>query len=272
MRFRFICRLGAGVIFAALAYLAATAVGGAATYYQPGTTGYDISFPQCDTKLPRNGNFGIIGVNGGLPWSSNPCARTQYQWADGLRGLPSFYANTANPGPISSYWNRPGPQACVDPTSNSDTGCSYNYGWNAAAQSFSVAVAASSTSAAMSAFWWLDVETMNSWNGTAAANSATIQGYLDYFRSQGVTQLGVYSTPYQWSVITGGLQLPEVANWVAGATTESGARTNCRTGFSGGEVLLSQYRSRNLGADLVCDDSSSTPTTPAPTPKPGKKR
>jgi hypothetical protein len=260
MRFGFAHRLGAGVLLAALAYLVVTAAGGAATFYQPGSTGYDVSFPQCGAKLPRNGAFGIVGVNGGLPWSTNPCARTQYQWASGLGGLPSFYANTANPGPISSYWNRPGPRACLDPKSYSDTGCSYNYGWNAAEQSFSVAVAASSASAAASAFWWLDVETMNSWNGTIAANSATIQGYLDYFSSQGVTQLGVYSTPYQWGVIIGGLSLPGVANWVAGATSERTAQSNCRYGFSGGPVLLSQYRSKGAGGDLACGTS----TTSAP--------
>src|SRR5678815_4379912 len=93
--------------------------------------------------------------------------------------------NTANPGPISSHWLVPGPRGCVDSSSYADTGCAYNYGWNAASQAFSGASTAVSRAAATAGAWWLDVETVNSWNGTVAANSAAIDGYVDYLRSAG---------------------------------------------------------------------------------------
>jgi len=237
----------------ALAGFAALAISGwAASIYEPGSKGFDVSFPQCGSRLPRDGDFAIVGVNSGLPWSSNPCVKTQYQWASTKDTPAGFYTNTANPGPPSPYWNRPGPRACTDLQSYDDTACSYNYGWNAAEQSFSVAVAASSTSAATQAFWWLDVETMNSWESTTRANAATIQGYIDYFRSKGVSNVGIYSTPHQWSIITGGYRLNDVPNWVAGASSERTARSNCQSSFSGGEVLLSQYGGKSYGKNLAC--------------------
>src|SRR5205807_8917351 len=126
-------------------------------------TGYDVSYPQCGKSLPNSGAFGIVGVNDGLPWSSNPCLSKQWAWAAKKPSPAAFYLNTANPGPPSTHWNQPGPKSCAAPSSYSDTGCAYNYGWNAAAQSVSVAAGATTTSTATGHTWWLDVETMNSW-------------------------------------------------------------------------------------------------------------
>ena len=242
--------------------------GQAASYYQPGSKGFDVSFPQCGSRLPTDGAFAVVGVNYGLPWSSNPCVEAQYEWAKSLRTPPSFYTNTANPGPPSRYWNLPGaPRTCSDPTSYTDSGCSYNYGWHAAAQSFDVAVNASSTTAATQAFWWLDVETMNSWEGSDEANAATIQGYIDYFRSKGVTNLGVYSTPYQWSLITGGYRLEDMASWVAGARSERTAQANCRNTITGGPVLLSQYGGKGYGKNVACNSTTTSTSTSTSFPR-----
>ena len=52
--------------------------------------------------------------------------------------------------------------------------------------------------------WWLDVETVNSWNGDGIANAADLQGVVDLLRSKGVARVGLYSTAYQWRAITGG--------------------------------------------------------------------
>src|SRR6202521_6462862 len=46
--------------------------------YTPGSTGYDISYPQCGGAYPA-GAFGIVGVNGGYPFLHyNPCLADEY--------------------------------------------------------------------------------------------------------------------------------------------------------------------------------------------------
>jgi hypothetical protein len=38
-----------------------------------GTTGHDVSWPQCGSDLASlGGEFGIVGVTGGSPWAANP--------------------------------------------------------------------------------------------------------------------------------------------------------------------------------------------------------
>ncbi len=217
-----------------------------------GATGYDVSFVNCGSNLPKDGAFGIVGVTAGLPWSVNPCLRAEYQWASTRPSPPALYTNTANPGPISPHWRLAGPRACLDYSSHADIGCAYNYGWNAMLQAFSAASSVLSTQVASTRVWWLDVETMNSWNGTTAANAAAVQGYVDYLRSRGVANVGVYSTASQWRQITGGLVLPGLPNWVAGASSLSTAPLYCGASFSGGPTRLVQYSKRGFDVNYAC--------------------
>src|SRR3954454_12450145 len=84
-----------------------------------GATGYDVSYPQCGGALPPSPSFGIVGVNNGIVYSSNPCLASQYAWAVNATSTTgpkvSFYANTANPGPSSSHWptGATTPMACT---------------------------------------------------------------------------------------------------------------------------------------------------------------
>jgi len=56
--------------------LVANQVGASA--YTSGSTGYDISYPQCGGHYPT-GAFGIVGVNGGYPFVHyNPCLADEY--------------------------------------------------------------------------------------------------------------------------------------------------------------------------------------------------
>lgn len=244
--------------FVAAAAIAAIApVSAAAKTAAAGTnlvTGYDVSYPQCSSRMPHGGSFGVVGVNDGIAWSANPCLASEFAWAASRPQAPGFYMNTANPGPISSHWNLGGPRTCADPASASDAGCAYDYGWNAAAYAFSLAVSAAGTAAAAGSGWWADVETANSWNGDAAANAADVQGGLDYLHSQGVAGAGVYSTAAQWAQIAGGAVVAGAPDWVAGASSAAQAGTWCSPAysFSGGPVRLVQFPSGNLDGDVRC--------------------
>src|SRR5205823_2638614 len=143
-----------------------------------GTTtpqGYDISYPQCGGVYPSAPAFGVVGVNGGLAYASNGCLASEYQWALGSStttgAKASLYANTGNPGPVSAHWpkGQTSPMACDGTWS---AGCSYDYGWNAAQDSFADASAAIGATAAGTVPWWLDVETANSWNSSDLSTNA----------------------------------------------------------------------------------------------------
>jgi hypothetical protein len=217
-------------------------------------SGYDVSYPQCAAALPRGGDFGIVGVNDGIAWSSNACLVSEYSWAAARPLAPAFYMNTANPGPTSSHWALGGPQPCSAPSTANDVGCAYDYGWNAAAYAFSLVSETISPAAALAAGWWADIETANSWMGDAAANAADIQGGLDYLRAQGVPLAGIYSTGSQWQQITGGYQASAAPDWVAGALSSRQAAGECSSlySFSGGPVRLTQYFSAGFDADYSC--------------------
>ncbi|HET7358110.1 MAG TPA: hypothetical protein VFJ09_15685 [Nocardioidaceae bacterium] len=249
------------------------------------TDGYDISYPQCGARLPKGAAFGVVGVNAGLVYSANPCLGTgdgpsELAWANAT-GQPQFYANTADPGPAySSYWDvdewgsSPEPCTIDDPDS---VGCSYDYGWYAAADSFHAAVVAEqqvdastlseAVGDAAAAPWWLDVETGNSWESLEDAHTvdaphlavayrndtAALEGAVGYLRSRGITQVGFYSTSRDWDQITGGVQLLDYPSWVAGFTSASGAAAGCAAaGFSGGTVLMTQYPLEGYDGDHAC--------------------
>lgn len=216
---------------------------------------YDVSYPQCGSRLPSGGGLGVVGVTDGLPWSTNPCLGAEYAWAAAKPQPAQLYMNTANPETASAYWATragSGPRVCANLNDASDTGCAYNYGWNSAQDA--LGRARSVTTAAATATWWLDVESANSWNGTAAANAQDLQGSLDYLAGAGATASGIYSTSYQWSSITGGYRVASAASWIAGAASATQAASWCGAShsFTGGPVRLTQYPSGGFDADYVC--------------------
>jgi hypothetical protein len=224
--------------------------------------GYDVSYPQCTGSLPSNAAFAIVGVNGGRVFSANACLATELAWGGGATA--ELYANTGNPGPtLSSHW--PGGQTTplVCDGADPDTiACAYDYGWNAASDSFQTAQAAYSAlsiSASPAATrWWLDVETSNSWRSGAVnsleLNVAALQGEVDALRAAGVSRLGFYSTQQQWTSITGGsTAFSAYPSWLAGGGTLKGAQQLCtRPAFTGGATVLAQYFASAFDADLAC--------------------
>ena len=225
-------------------------VAGAAVARAAGV-GYDVSWPQCGTALPVDGDFRIIGANGGKPYDVNPCLAEQYRWAAAAPGA-AFYMNTANPGPESRVIDWYG-QKTPDPACNrsNPAACAYNYGYNAAAQAFGYAQR--QTSAAGSHSWWLDVEIDNSWSDDVALNVADILGSVAYLGGQGVP-VGVYSTDYQWGRITGGAHVAQLYNWVAGAGDQAQAARWCApdSSFTGGPVVLVQWVQDGFDHDHAC--------------------
>src|SRR5579884_2537215 len=172
--------LGPGLALVAVVGLATPAVAGGSA--PAGTTGHDVSYPQCSgtsstpVSVGLRGQFGVVGVTDGRPWLANPCLASEYGWAAGLPSAPGLYMNTANPAPTSSYfWPTSGssaPVLCRDASSTTDPGCAYDYGWHAAANALATATAVTTGAAGLP--WWLDVESANSWNGNGSANAADL--------------------------------------------------------------------------------------------------
>jgi hypothetical protein len=247
----------------------------------------DIGFPQCSGALPRirGADFGVIGTNNGISFTRNPCLTRQLAWAKKFQYAPAFYANTGNPGPQrAKHWplGQMSPKVCTASDPNS-IGCSYDYGWNAAWQSYSTAVDAAqglhnvdrvnARQRVANVAWWLDVETMNSWQTldglpTRAAqrrDTATLEGEVDALRAAGIDRVGIYSTPYQWDQITGGTEVTQgrfagIPQWLAGYESQLDAVEGCgHRGFTSGPVRLTQYLAQDgFDADVVCTDASGT--------------
>lgn len=232
-----------------------------------GATGYDISYPQCSgTSLGStpslNGSFDILGVNDGIVYSANPCLAAQYKWATGAN--LSFYANTADPGPSSSYWPKgqtangvtcPSQKSYrIGTTAYND--CSYLYGWDAAANSFGDAEAAAGSTAATSAQWWLDVESANSWTRSYAANIADIQGGADFFSKHSAAGGGIYTNSSSWRSITGDTTQFAAYPWwyPTGQGSQGTAITDCAAPdvLGGTHIRYTQYLSNGFDADYDC--------------------
>ena len=211
--------------------------------------GYDISWPQCGGSFPRNPAFGIVGVSDGRPYYDNPCLGSEYTWASAASRGPALYMSTADPGAQSTHWTTPGPKPCTG--TSDDTGCAYNYGWNAADHAYNYAAAQIGSSPNLN--WWLDVETANTWSTNTGANDADIAGMLDYFHNKSLT-VGVYSTPSQWSQITSGENL-SVPNWRPEASNAAQALSWCTPSYSitGGPVTVVQYLTNSaFSGDAAC--------------------
>ncbi len=245
----------------------------------PAPIGYDVSWPQCGATLPGDAAFAVVGVNGGLANNTNPCLGPQLAWASGSSGVTSqprvaLYVNTANPSAsVASWWPTSdvypaGSPAISNPYGTCSGGdsaaCSYIYGY---AKAYDNGLPARGVPNPASFFWWLDVETENSWGPDRAANRAVLEGMTHYYLDVlGAAGVGIYSTGYQWGVIVGaagavqsGTAIPGPSNlnglpsWLAGATTLEGAQANCTLPpLTGGKVTVTQYLMNGLDHNYAC--------------------
>jgi hypothetical protein len=220
------------------------AVGRSLDPYLPGSTGYDISWPQCPTSVPAPPfAFDVVGVNDGRALTHNPCLSAQQQWGRG--GFISLYINLNAPPP-----NDPAALSGPAGTCGSDTGClAYNYGFNAARDAYDYAT----SQGAAAGVWWIDVETANTWDTNQFNNGRTIQGALDALATTGALA-GIYSTPHQFGQIAGSYS-PGVPNWVATGSDFPTAVAFCDPShaFGGGRIFLTQYGdSTGFDRDYAC--------------------
>jgi hypothetical protein len=232
------------IVLAAIAAAVLFGGGGLAAaqgIYPSGSTGVDVSYPNCSSSISNNLAFGIVGVTGGLNFHPNSCLSTESAHFKNL----SFYTNTGYPGLTTALNYQNSPKTCA----TNDLNClAYNYGYNAGQYAVSYAQA----QGVWSSTWWLDVETMNTWSSDTAQNIQSLQGQTDALKASGAASVGVYSTTAQWGSITGGWK-NGFPSW--GATTWQTARqakTYC-TGheFTGGPTYLIQFRGK-LDQDYAC--------------------
>jgi hypothetical protein len=217
----------------------------AAEVFPEGSTGHDVSFPQCSVALPRMPYaFGIVGVTGGKPFNHNPCLGSQYAWAAQSGRQPSLYMNLKSPVGTNAEEALTGPAGNCAPA---DQAClAHNFGYKAAQH----AVTYARLQNAIAASWWLDIETMNTWSGDTAMNAIVIGSAIEFLKTQGVP-VGIYSAPDQWRQIAGTYS-PGLPVWIAMAPSASTAPTYCSRSFAGGEVQLVQYIVGGFDMNYVC--------------------
>lgn len=178
------------------------------------------------------------------------------------RRLNPYGRCTITPGNYRGYTN--------------DLACSWQYGWNRAVEAVDqrfapAARAAGMSDAAADYTWWLDVETMNSWQRGSdeayARNTASLEGMKQFYTADGIATVGLYSTGYQWRQIVGdtlsvptaetpatGGNLIGAESWLAGSLDATDARMRCLTtsGLTGGPVRLLQYIADDLDYNYSC--------------------
>ncbi|TAN34943.1 hypothetical protein EPN29_01105 [bacterium] len=211
--------------------------------YPKGHAGYDVSYPQCGATTPAGG-FGIIGVNGGRPFSYNSCLATELSAAP-TTTPPSLYINTA----YSGAYRRQITHGCST-LSASVTGTS------AQKQAWAIGCSEASTSmtyaaqkgAANIAMWWLDVEVGNSWSSSdLTLNQYAIDGAVVDLETSG-RPVGAYSSAAMWATITGAKVFTPTnvaADWEA-----SGG--SCTAPFTVSPVWLLQSVTSGGDSDYAC--------------------
>ncbi|MDQ3099273.1 MAG: hypothetical protein M3Q44_05995 [bacterium] len=217
----------------------------ASSAYHHNVTGFDISYPQCNKEYPKDPAFAVIGINGGRPFTDNPCFSHQYAWALEHYAKPAIYMNLSYISPKNREFAFNGPWKCDEAN---ESCLAYNYGYQAAVFAYDN-VENIKTKPAM---WWLDIETMNTWSDDKELNKLVVQGAIDFLQKENQT-VGVYSTNYQWNTIVGDFK-PNLPVWAAGAKNKESASQRCQDkyAFTGGSVQMVQYVLNNFDHNYLC--------------------
>jgi hypothetical protein len=192
--------------------------------------GVDISWPQCGAAgMPAlKPGFAVIGINDGTPFTQNPCLDRELAYARTQTGVATYLNIEAPRGGDATAYGR---KIALDGLARMQRA------------GISVPVV------------WLDVEILNHWSSSGAANVAVINGALAALQSHGVTG-GIYSSIAMWQQITGGAKL-SVPVWLATSVTDYHQLPSwCATGLGGRGAEMAQYIATDgrqlVDVDVLC--------------------
>lgn len=231
--------------------------------YPSSTLGFDISYSTSYYPAESFG-FAVVGVTGGKAFVHNARISSEYQWTKfATKTAATVYMNLNAPYGSAVIANITTPKSCPpraagsSATSTEPTVCEgYNYGYNAASDSYAYATGAG----VASSLWWLDIEEANSWSNDPSVNDATIQGAIDYLNSINI-RVGIYSVPFMWKNIAGtylptqtlgGLPVSIPTWFPIGITNLVGAINTCSTVSSfipDSPVWIVQYVANSTAID-----------------------
>ncbi|HET7310617.1 MAG TPA: hypothetical protein VFJ17_04765 [Mycobacteriales bacterium] len=193
--------------------------------------GVDVSWPQCDGIPSLAAGFATVGVNGGRPFTDNPCLAEQVAYAKQRSGY-------------AAYLNLDAPRG-EDPA---------GYGARAALDGLARAVQAGLRVQTI----WLDIEVLNHWSTDAATNVAVINGAARALQAKGLT-VGIYSSVQMWQDITGGASVT-MPVWLATSVIDyRDVQPLCKTGLGGRPAEMAQYVAsadgRLIDIDVLCNNA-----------------
>jgi len=193
--------------------------------------GVDVSWPQCDGIPSLAAGFATVGVNGGRPFTDNPCLAEQVAYAKQRSGY-------------AAYLNLDAPRG-EDPQS---------YGARAALDGLARAKRAGLHAQTI----WLDVEVLNHWSTDAATNIGVINGAATALQSRGLT-VGIYSSVPMWQDITGGASVT-MPVWLATSVIDyRDVQPLCKTGLGGRPAEMAQYvasaNGQLIDIDVLCTNA-----------------
>lgn len=211
--------------------------------YTPGSSGYDVSWPNSCSASVSGAAFSIVGVNHGRPFTFNSCFSNQYANAAGSR---SVYINTA----YSGAYKRNITSTCSSLVSSTGLTGSYAQAWEIGCSEAETSFNGAGTTSAV--MWWLDVETGNSWSSSNfKLNDDAIRGAADRLHGLTGKPVGIYSTAGSWSTITRGANFSTIVDgeWDAGSGTCPPSGT---IGFTAAPVWLEQTGQSGIDSDTAC--------------------
>ena len=204
--------------------------------YPSGSYGYDISNYQCGAYPPPPHTISIVEVNGASFGQVNDCLAGEATWAGAGLNLYGFLTYGEVVGNNAACVDSVVPNTC-------------NYGFNAGMDALTKA---RNSGINTNVPWWLDVEPTQApqpaWSVYQTANAALVNGYLAALHSQGIANVGIYTSPLTWGGIVGSYA-PALPLWLAWYT--GNPQQNCSTGYTGaslspytlptGGIVLTQY-------------------------------